>query len=63
MRTDVPIKGEEGVCVLMCLSKGRRGVHTDVPIKGDVPIIGEEGLCLLMCHEITNFNGQWFVPV
>ena len=58
----MPIKGEEGVfvlrklCVLMCLSKGRRGVRTDVSIKGeegvvrteevvctDVPIKGEEG--------------------
>ena len=25
VRTDVPIKGEEGLCVLMCLSKGGGG--------------------------------------
>ena len=45
-------KGRRGLCVLIAyqrggggvrLSKGRRGVRTDVPIKG------EEGLFVLMC--------------
>ena len=40
----VPIKGEEGVFLLMCLSKGRRGlcegvVRTDVPIKEEERVV------------------------
>ena len=44
------------MCVLLCLSKGRRGVSTDVPVKGEegvvctlVPIKEEEGVvCTLV---------------